>query len=107
MKLEGKTAFVTGGASGLGFATAKILIDSGCNVAIADRNEELGTKAAESLGPNALFLHLDITNETSVKESIQRTIERFGGLHILVNCAGVATASMTISSKGVLDFGLF
>lgn len=47
MKLEGKTAFVTGGASGLGFATAKSLIEAGCNVAIGDRNEEAGKLAVE------------------------------------------------------------
>mgnify|MGYP000904061962 CR=1 FL=1 len=54
-----------------------------------------------------MFLHLDITNETAVKESVQRAIERFGALHILVNCAGVATASLTLTSKGILDLNLF
>ena len=54
-----------------------------------------------------MFLHLNITNETAVKESIQRTVERFGAIHILVNCAGILSASPTLTSKGVMDFASF
>ena len=63
MKIEGKVAIVTGGASGLGRATADALIANGAKVAIWDMNEELGAQAAAELGENAMFIKINVTDE--------------------------------------------
>ncbi|MBA2679085.1 MAG: SDR family NAD(P)-dependent oxidoreductase, partial [Ktedonobacteraceae bacterium] len=81
MQLQDKTIFVTGGASGLGAACARLLVQSGANVAIADLNSETGNALAKELGNAALFLETNVAEEVSVQTSVKSAVEHFGGLH--------------------------
>jgi NAD(P)-dependent dehydrogenase (short-subunit alcohol dehydrogenase family) len=105
MKLEGLVAFVTGGASGLGAETVDQLVAAGCRVAFADLNEENGEAMVAKHGSDkTLFIQLDVTDEPAVKAAIDKTVETFGGLHVAVNCAGIASVGQTITSKTIMDF---
>jgi 3(or 17)beta-hydroxysteroid dehydrogenase len=88
-RVEGKVALITGGASGLGRASATMLAAEGAKVTIADVNETGGREVAETIGPAALFVRLDVTDEASWIGAIEQTVEAFGGLDVLVNSAGV------------------
>ena len=87
--LAGKTVIVTGASSGIGAATARLLAENGCNVALAARRKDrLETLAAE-LGGNALAIPTDITDSEAAATLVVQTVERFGALDILVNNAGL------------------
>lgn len=104
MRTEGLVALVTGGASGLGAETVRTLVKAGCKVTIADMNEENGETVLNEVGKdNAIFVKLDVTDENAVKQVVATTVEKFGALHIAVNCAGIAVISQTITSKSTLD----
>ncbi|GAB3021986.1 3-hydroxyacyl-CoA dehydrogenase [Spirosoma pulveris] len=96
MQLTNSTAIVTGGASGLGEATARLLAAHGANVVILDLNEARGQALAEELGETVRFHKTNVTDETDVQAAINLAIKTFGGLHINVNCAGVAEARKTV-----------
>ena len=92
LTLEGQTAVVTGGASGIGRATAQVLVDAGAAVVIADLNEEAGVAAAEELkagGAEALFVRTDVAEARDVEALIEAVTERFGSLEILMHFAGI------------------
>jgi len=101
MKLEGKVAIITGGASGLGEATVRRYIKEGCRVVIADLQEERGIKLAQSLGDESkvIFIQTNVSDETSVQKLVDTTVQKFGTLHIVVNCAGVLHAGNILSKK--------
>ena len=84
-----RIAIITGAASGIGRASAEIFSREGAAVVIADRNQQQGEKAASEIGGSTVFLPLDVTSEQNWQSVIDETVSRFGGLHILVNCAGV------------------
>lgn len=108
MNIEGKVAVVTGGASGLGLATCEALVAKGGKVAIFDRDVERGTKAAATLGASALFVQVDVTSAESVVAGVKTVMEKFGALHICVNCAGVGSAMKTVGRENVPhDLGIF
>jgi len=107
MNIVGKTAVVTGGASGLGEASVRRLLAAGGNVVIADLNEELGQELAKELGEKALCVKTDIANTESVQSLFAAAMEKFGGVHILVNCAAIASFGRTISKEGPLDPKIF
>jgi 3-oxoacyl-[acyl-carrier protein] reductase len=86
MKLQGATALVTGGSSGIGFSIAKSLIDAGTRVAITGRDEKKLYKAAESL--SAVAIRADVSNEADVQRTLREVLQAFGHLDILVNNAG-------------------
>ena len=86
MKLQGATALVTGGSSGIGFSIAKTLIDAGARVAITGRDEKKLYKAAESL--NAVAIRADVSNEADVQRTLREVLQAFGHLDILINNAG-------------------
>jgi NAD(P)-dependent dehydrogenase (short-subunit alcohol dehydrogenase family) len=93
-KLEGKSAVITGGGSGIGRACALKLSEAGARVMIADIREDIARETAElvaSAGGTALYLKCDVGSETEVEAMTARTIEQFGGLHILVSNAGNST----------------
>jgi NAD(P)-dependent dehydrogenase (short-subunit alcohol dehydrogenase family) len=92
MKLSGVTALVTGGASGLGAATVRRLVAGGANAVIVDLNTEKGTALAEELGAKTRFIEADVSREDQMQAAVDLAGSDFGGLHILVSCAGVATA---------------
>ena len=88
-RLEGKTALVTGAASGIGLQTSIRLAEEGALVMMTDINHEEGLQQAEKLGPNATFLKLDITEEEEWISVLDETVKRFDRLDILVNSAGM------------------
>ena len=87
-RVEGKTALVTGGASGIGRASAQILAREGAAVMVADVNDAGGEETAKAIGDGARYIHLDVSDEAGWKAAVAETVEDFGGLDILVNCAG-------------------
>lgn len=106
MDLTNKVALITGGASGLGLATAGTLIESGAKVMILDLNEDNAKASAESFGENACYVVANVTEEESVQKAIEETLNKFNGLHIVVNCAGIGSASKTVGKNGAhpLDY---
>ncbi|AMK26517.1 SDR family NAD(P)-dependent oxidoreductase (plasmid) [Sphingobium sp. SJ10-10] len=94
MEFQGVSAIVTGGASGLGGATAKLLAGRGAKVAIFDLNEEIGSATAQALG--GLFCKVNVTDEASVIAGIEEAEAAHGVARILVNCAGIAPAIKTV-----------
>ncbi len=100
MQLSSAKAVITGGASGLGRATAERVIAAGGHVVILDINDDQGEAAASELGANALFVKTDVANEDSVKAAIQAANEFLGGITLAVNCAGIAPAGRTLGRDG-------
>ena len=100
MQLKGNTFIVTGGASGLGEATVKTLVEGDANVVIADLQVEKGQVLAQSLGKQVRFIKTDITNEEDGKAAVALSGNEFGGLQGLVNCAGIAVAEKTVGKDG-------
>lgn len=91
--LDGQTAVVTGGNRGIGRAIAQALAEVGANVVVANRNvesgEEAATEIADATGSDTLALECDVTDEDGVEAMIEATVERFGGVDVLVNNAGI------------------
>ncbi len=102
---QNKVAVVTGGASGLGEASARALAQAGLKVAIFDQNAEKGTAVAESVGGR--FYTVDVTDAGSVAEALTQTIEALGVPRVLVNCAGIAPAAKTVSRGAPHDPAIF
>lgn len=100
MDISGKTALVTGGASGLGRATVERFAGAGANVVIIDLNNTLGAQLAADLGDCARYVRADVTQEADVAAAIDVAKSDFGGLHVAVNCAGVGTPSKVIDRDG-------
>ena len=100
MKLSEAKAVVTGGASGLGFATAQRVIDAGGQVVLFDINDELGAESTAKLGERASYISTDVSSEESVQASIQQAKETMGGITLAVNCAGIATAGRALGREG-------
>ena len=88
-RLENKVVLLSGGASGIGAATARLVVREGGKAVLADRDEAKGRALAAELGAAALFVPLDVTDETAWKEAVAVTVDAFGGLHGLLNAAGV------------------
>jgi 3(or 17)beta-hydroxysteroid dehydrogenase len=88
-RLDGKTALVTGGASGFGAATARLFAREGAKVVLSDKNEQGGSAVAEDIGAAATFLPHDVTREDDWSRVVQETVDRHGGIHVLMNNAGV------------------
>ena len=100
MQLSSAKAVITGGASGLGRATAERVIAAGGHVVILDINDDQGEAAAAELGANAMYINTDVANEDSVKAAIKAAGEFMGGITLAVNCAGIATAGRTLGREG-------
>ncbi len=107
MHISGTGALITGGASGLGAATARRLAAAGAGVVIADLNQEVGAALARELGDRAHFVETDVADAASVEQAVRTAVEQFGGLHILVNCAGVAIAEKILGKEGAHDLQRF
>ncbi len=98
---------VTGGASGLGSATVRKLHSLGAKVLIADLNQEAGEALKGELGERALFIETDVTQDASVKRAVEGAVNQHGGVHILVNCAGIAIAEKILGRTGPHDLEHF
>ncbi len=93
MTLDGKTAFVTGGNSGIGLSTAKALIEAGARVAITGRNAETLAAAAAELGPQAIAIRADVTDEAAIETAVAEAAGRLGKLDIVFANAGIGGAT--------------
>ncbi|MCU0490511.1 MAG: 3-hydroxyacyl-CoA dehydrogenase [Chloroflexaceae bacterium] len=91
---------ISGGASGLGAATARSLVRRGGRVVLADVNAEVGERTAAELGENARFVRTDVTDEASVQAAVAAAVEHFGGLHGAINCAGIGPAERVVGKTG-------
>lgn len=87
-RFDGKVALITGGASGIGRATAERIVAEGGSVAIADIQDDLAGELASTLGERASWLHLDVTQEDQWAAAIKQVLNRHGALHVLINNAG-------------------
>src|SRR2546423_15226721 len=90
MRLGNKTAFITGGNSGIGLATARLFVAEGARVAITGRNQKTLDAAAQELGPNALAIAADITDVAATETEGQQAVKKFAQLDVLFSNAGVA-----------------
>src|SRR3990170_6405136 len=107
MRIEGRTFLVSGGASGLGGATARMLASAGANVLILDVNAELGEHLAGELSPRARFVRTDVSREEDVARAVSLARGSFGGLHGAVNAAGIAAAEKVLGKAGPHPLELF
>jgi NAD(P)-dependent dehydrogenase (short-subunit alcohol dehydrogenase family) len=107
MKIEGASALVAGGASGLGAATVRALHERGASVVIADMNAEKGEALASELGENAAFMEANVMEPEPVQAAVDAAANAPGGLRISVCCAGIGWAQRTSSKQGPHDLEIF
>ena len=107
MKIKGSSALVTGGASGLGAATVRMLVAQGAKVVIADVNEKGGTELAQELGANVMFVKTDVTDDAQVAAAVEAAVKQHGGLQILVATAGIGIAEKLLGKNGMHDLQKF
>lgn len=98
MKIDGEAAVVTGGASGLGGATARMLAQAGAKVTIFDLNEEVGKATADEIGGK--FLKVNVADEAAASEALQAAEAAHGVARVLVNCAGIAPTIRIVNKEG-------
>jgi NAD(P)-dependent dehydrogenase (short-subunit alcohol dehydrogenase family) len=107
MNIQGSVFVISGGASGLGAATARRLVAAGGKVVLADLNDKAGAALAGELGGAARYQRADVTSEDDVKAAVAEALKSFGALHGAVNCAGVGTPGKMLGKDGVLPLAAF
>ena len=107
MRFEKIHAIVSGGASGLGFATCERVVKAGGKVAMLDLNEAQGQEAAKKLGAGALFIKTDVSSEKDVNAAVARAKDAFGSLQLAVNCAGILGAGRALGKEGPMASDFF
>ena len=107
MELKNCTAVISGGASGLGEATARAIVKAGGKVALLDLDEERGPKLAEELGKTALFFPADVTQEEGMDRVVERIKEAFGTFQAVVNCAGIGGSVKIVGKEGGMPLERF
>jgi NAD(P)-dependent dehydrogenase (short-subunit alcohol dehydrogenase family) len=107
MNIQGKSALVSGGASGLGAATVRMLVAKGAKVVILDVNEKVGQALAQELGGAVAFVKTDVTNTEQVKAAVAEAEAKHGGLHIVVTAAGIGVAEKVLGKEGPHDLGRY
>ena len=105
MQVKDSVFLVTGGASGLGAATARMAAQGGARVVIADMQAEAGARLAGEIG--AQFVKCDVSSEADGKAAVELALKSYGGLHVLVNCAGIATAERTVGKDAPHSLAAF
>ncbi len=103
-ELSGKVAIVTGGASGIGRATAELFVEEGAKVVIADLNVAQGEEVAASLGPSAVFKRTDVSSADDIQAVVDLAVARFGGLHVMFNNAGIGGSFRRFLDDDFRDF---
>lgn len=107
MRIDGKTFITTGGASGLGRAAAEAIVAAGGHVVLVDVNAEVGAAAEHALGARAKFVKTDVTSQDEVQAAVQTAVSHFGGLHGVVNAAGICPAAKVLGKNGPHALDLF
>ena len=97
MRLDGKVALITGGAAGIGKATAKVFVEQGATVCICDVNEKVGTKTANELG--CVFSKVDVADRQAVQDWVDEVVEKYGRIDILINNAGILKDGLFVKVK--------
>jgi len=105
MQIRNSIFLITGGASGLGAATAQMAAANGAKVMIADLQAEAGEKLAKEIGGK--YCKCDVTSEADGKAAVEATIKAFGGIQVLVNCAGIGVAERTVGKEAPHDLARF
>jgi NAD(P)-dependent dehydrogenase (short-subunit alcohol dehydrogenase family) len=100
-------ALVTGGASGLGEASILELVKKEAKIVIVDVDAAKGEKLAADIGANAIFVKTDVTSEADVRQAIQKAVDAFGKINVVINCAGVVNPGKLIGRKGPLPLESF
>lgn len=107
MDLAHAKAVVSGGASGLGLATARRVVEAGGQAFLLDINDEQGEAEAKSLGERASYCHTDVADERSVQAAIEAARDRMGGITLAVNCAGIIGAARALGRDGPMPGEFF
>ena len=107
MEIINSTAIITGGASGLGEATARALVSSGAQVALVDVDRDQGEQLAAELGNGAIFCPGNVTRDEEMDTAVARVKESFGTFHIVVNCAGVGGSVKVVGKDGIMPLERF
>lgn len=107
MKFNEVKALVTGGASGLGLAVARLIVTQGGKVALLDVNDKAGAAAAGELGGNSCYIHTDVSSEAAVEQAIAEAVEGNGGLNLAVNCAGIIGAGRVLGREAPMELSFF
>jgi NAD(P)-dependent dehydrogenase (short-subunit alcohol dehydrogenase family) len=105
MQIKNSVFLVTGGASGLGAASARMAAENGAKVVIADMQADAGEKLAKELGGR--FVKTDVTAEADARSAVDKALKEFGALQVLVNCAGIALAERTLGKEAPHDLARF
>ena len=107
MKITEARAVITGGASGLGYAVARLVIAQGGRVALLDVQDERGAQAVKELGAAAHYYRCDVTGEAAVEAAMAAAAAAMGGLNLLVNCAGIGGSARTLGKNGPMPGELY
>jgi len=107
MNLKDVVALVTGGASGLGEANILELVKKGAKAVIVDFDSVKGEKLAANIGANSIFVKTDVTSEADVRQAIQKAVDAFGKINVVINCAGIVNPGKLIGRKGPLPLESF
>lgn len=107
MQIKDSVFIITGGASGLGAGTARLLAAHGARVVLADLNDAAGNALAAELGANSRFIATNVADEASARACVDAAVAAFGGLHGLVNCAGIAPAEKVLGRNGPHSLEVF
>ena len=107
MDLNDKVVVVTGGASGLGLACSRFLVQSGAKIAVMDVDDAKEEQLVAELGSQVIYCHADVASAESVQDAVDKTIEAFGSIHVAINCAGVATPAKVLGKNGPIELDVF
>ncbi|MGA9112128.1 MAG: 3-hydroxyacyl-CoA dehydrogenase [Smithella sp.] len=107
MNAKDVVAVVTGGASGLGEASITELVKKGARVVIVDIDSDKGEKLATNIGAGAIFVKTNVTSEADVRQAIQKAVDTFGKINVIINCAGIVNPGKLIGRKGPLPLESF
>jgi 3-hydroxyacyl-CoA dehydrogenase/3-hydroxy-2-methylbutyryl-CoA dehydrogenase len=107
MDLNETLAVVTGGASGIGAACVQEIIRVGGRAAILDLQEQKGAKIVEDLGGDTIFIKTDVTSDESVKSAVEKTVQSFGKITVVLNCAGIGGPCKVLGKEGPMPTAFF